>query len=107
MWRASCWAGAYAIRLTRTAKLWGGRKPTATPLQIDDLVLWITLGIIVGGRIGYILFYMLMNADQRAGWRPTRWTVFKIWEGGMSFHGGFLGVCAAIVLFARQQRSTC
>jgi phosphatidylglycerol:prolipoprotein diacylglycerol transferase len=57
----------YADRLVRDAKLWGGHKPTATSVQIDDLVLWITLGIILGGRIGYVLFYMLLNADQRAG----------------------------------------
>ncbi|CAN5307054.1 prolipoprotein diacylglyceryl transferase [soil metagenome] len=94
----------YAIKLARDAKLWGGRKPTATSVQIDDLVLWITLGIILGGRIGYILFYMLMNADQRANLADHPLDVFKIWEGGMSFHGGFVGVCVAIVLFARQQR---
>lgn len=94
----------YAIRLVRDARLWGGQKPTATSVQIDDLVLWITLGIILGGRIGYILFYMLVNADQRAGLAENPLAVFKIWEGGMSFHGGFLGVCAAIALFARQNR---
>lgn len=94
----------YAIRLTRTASVWGGRAPTATALQIDDLVLWITLGIILGGRLGYILFYMLMNDDQRAWLLAHPMDVFKIWEGGMSFHGGFLGVCAAVILFARQQK---
>lgn len=94
----------YAIRLTQTASVWGGRAPTATALQIDDLVLWITLGIILGGRLGYILFYMLMNDDQRAWLLAHPMDVFKIWEGGMSFHGGFLGVCAAVILFARQQK---
>ena len=94
----------YAIRLVRDAKLWGGHKPIATSVQIDDLILWITLGIILGGRIGYVLFYMLLNDDQRAGLAQHPFTVFKIWEGGMSFHGGFLGVCAAIALFARQQK---
>ncbi len=94
----------FAIRLTRTPGLWGGRAPTATPLQIDDLVLWITLGIILGGRIGYILFYMLLNQDQRIWLAAHPMDVFKIWEGGMSFHGGFLGVCAAIALFARRNR---
>ncbi|HWU79677.1 MAG TPA: prolipoprotein diacylglyceryl transferase [Caulobacter sp.] len=94
----------YAIRLTRTPSLWGGRAPTATPLQIDDLVLWITLGIIAGGRLGYILFYMLLNQDQRIWLAAHPLDVFKIWEGGMSFHGGFLGVCAAIALFARRNR---
>lgn len=92
----------FAVRMTRTPSLWGGQKPTATPTQIDDLVLWITLGIILGGRLGYILFYMLLNADQRAWLLAHPLDVFKIWEGGMSFHGGFLGVCAAIVLFARK-----
>jgi len=92
----------FAIRMTRTPSLWGGRTPTATPLQIDDLVLWITLGIILGGRLGYILFYMLMNEDQRIWLFAHPLDVFKIWEGGMSFHGGFLGVCAAIALFARK-----
>ncbi|KRA66221.1 prolipoprotein diacylglyceryl transferase [Caulobacter sp. Root655] len=94
----------YAVVLARDAKLWGGRKPAATPLQIDDLVLWITLGIILGGRIGYVLFYMLLNADQRANLADNPMDVFKVWEGGMSFHGGFLGVCAAILLFARRNR---
>ncbi|UAL11205.1 prolipoprotein diacylglyceryl transferase [Caulobacter segnis] len=94
----------YAIRLTRTNSLWGGRAPTATPLQIDDLVLWITLGIIVGGRVGYILFYMLLNTDQRTWLMAHPLDALKIWEGGMSFHGGFLGVCAAIALFARRNR---
>jgi len=94
----------YAVRLVRDAKLWGGQKPTATPAQIDDLVLWITLGIILGGRIGYVLFYMLLNDQQRGGLAENPMAVFKVWEGGMSFHGGFLGVCAAVALFARQQK---
>jgi phosphatidylglycerol:prolipoprotein diacylglycerol transferase len=92
----------FAVRMVRTPSLWGAQRPTATPLQIDDLVLWITLGIILGGRLGYILFYMLMNADQRAWLFAHPLDVFKVWEGGMSFHGGFLGVCAAIVFFARK-----
>ena len=94
----------YAIRLVRDAKLWGGQKPTATSLQLDDLVLWITLGIILGGRLGYIFFYMLVNAGQRAELASDPWQVFRIWQGGMSFHGGFLGVCVAVILFARQQK---
>lgn len=94
----------YAARLTKIPSLWGGRTPTATPLQIDDLVLWITVGIIIGGRVGYILFYMLMNQEQRAALAANPLEVFQIWKGGMSFHGGFLGVCAAIALFARHQK---
>lgn len=94
----------YMLRLIRDEPIWGQRKPPATALQIDDLVLWITLGIILGGRIGYILFYMMINPDQRAGLMAHPLEAFKIWEGGMSFHGGFLGVCAAILLFARRNQ---
>jgi len=94
----------YIIRLVNSPSVWNGRTPTATPLQIDDLILWITLGIILGGRLGYIFFYMLVNEGQRNGLMENPLAAFRIWEGGMSFHGGFLGVCAAIALFARQQK---
>ena len=88
----------YVVHLTRSPKLWQGSAPSASPEQIDDLVLWITLGIILGGRIGYVLFYDLpeMAAD------PLE--ILKVWHGGMSFHGGFLGVTVAILLFARANR---
>jgi phosphatidylglycerol:prolipoprotein diacylglycerol transferase len=88
----------YVVGLTRNDALWRGSAPAATALQVDDLVLWVTLGIILGGRIGYVLFYdfQSMMAD------PTE--IVKVWHGGMSFHGGFLGVCLAIVLFSRANR---
>src|SRR5258705_13056515 len=53
------------------------------------------LGTIVGGRVGYVLFY------GQAMWRADLWYPLKLWEGGMSFHGGFLGVLAAVGLFSR------
>ena len=64
--------------------------------QFDDLVTWVFLGVIVGGRVGYVLFYdlMLFLAD------PLE--IFRIWHGGMSFHGGLLGVLAAFWYFARK-----
>jgi phosphatidylglycerol:prolipoprotein diacylglycerol transferase len=85
----------YAVHLTKTPRLWQGSAPSATPVQIDDLVLWITLGVILGGRIGYVLFYDFkeMMAD------PLE--ILKVWHGGMSFHGGFLGVAVAIIVFSR------
>src|SRR5260370_12210286 len=61
----------------------------------DDFVLWVTLGIILGGRIGYVLFY---NPSYFAA-HPLE--SFQLWKGGMSFHGGFLGCVLAVVLFAR------
>ena len=90
----------YAVNLVRNAKLWGGRPATLTPLQIDDLVLWVTLGVILGGRIGYVLFYMLPLAEARAAMAHDPMVVFRVWEGGMSFHGGALGVLVAMVGFA-------
>ena len=85
----------YVVHLVKTPKLWSGSAPAATPLQIDDLVLWVTLGIILGGRIGYILFYDLKEMLAH----PLE--MLEVWHGGMSFHGGFLGVALAIVLFAK------
>jgi phosphatidylglycerol:prolipoprotein diacylglycerol transferase len=94
----------YAVGLVRNAKLWGARPPTATPLQIDDLIVWLTLGIILGGRIGYICFYMLVNHDQRLGLFAHPLQVFEIWNGGMSFHGALIGVTLAVVGFCLANR---
>lgn len=85
----------YVVMLVRNPQLAPVRGPAATPAQIDDLILWVTLGIIVGGRLGYILFYT----------PATLWTdplqVFQVWQGGMSFHGGALGVIIAVAAFGR------
>jgi phosphatidylglycerol---prolipoprotein diacylglyceryl transferase len=94
----------YAVGLVRNAKIWGGSRPSATPLQIDDMILWITLGIILGGRIGYILFYMLPLASGRETLATDPLEAVKLWHGGMSFHGGAIGVALALVLFARSQK---
>jgi len=66
------------------------------PVQVDDLVFYGALGVILGGRIGYILFY---NLD---AFLENPLMLFKVWEGGMSFHGGLLGVLVAMALFARK-----
>jgi len=67
------------------------------PEAIDDLVYYGALGVILGGRIGYILFYNF------AQFLENPLILFKIWQGGMSFHGGMLGVFIAMAWFARQQ----
>ncbi|HRD49672.1 MAG: prolipoprotein diacylglyceryl transferase [Candidatus Competibacter sp.] len=67
-----------------------------TAAQMDDLVFYIALGVILGGRVGYILFY---GFD---GFLHHPLILFRVWEGGMSFHGGFLGVLLAMGLFARK-----
>ncbi len=69
----------------------------ARPQDIDDFLVWATIGVVLGGRIGYILFY---NFDQYAA-HPIE--VLYLWRGGMSFHGGALGVMVAIILFCRQR----
>lgn len=85
----------YITSMARNQALWPLRGAPASPAQIDDLILWITLGIIVGGRLGHVFFYTpsLVVTD------PLE--VFKTWKGGMSFHGGVLGVLIATLLFAR------
>ena len=86
------------MRLVRTERLWRAwGAPPATPPQVDDFILWVTLGIILGGRLGYIFFYGLIYQPELYA-NPMQW--LKIWEGGMSFHGGLIGVIAAIVIFA-------
>jgi phosphatidylglycerol:prolipoprotein diacylglycerol transferase len=86
----------YARRIIRNGKLWGGKAPL-TVEQFDDFVLWVTLGIILGGRIGYVLFYNLSLFAAH----PLQ--IFQLWNGGMSFHGGFTGCVIAVVLFARRR----
>ncbi|MGH7025462.1 MAG: prolipoprotein diacylglyceryl transferase [Caulobacteraceae bacterium] len=94
----------YALYLVRNAKLWRGGPPAATPAQIDDLILWLTLGVIVGGRLGYVLFYMLPLADQREALAANPLIILEVWNGGMSFHGGMIGVICALIGFAASQR---
>jgi len=71
-------------------------ESTLTPILLDDFVTWAVLGIVLGGRIGYILFYDLAQYIEH----PLR--IFAVWQGGMSFHGGLLGMIIAMALFARR-----
>ena len=64
--------------------------------QISDLIFYTALGVIIGGRLGYMLFY---NTHE---WITHPWVILKIWEGGMSFHGGLIGVVVAMIFFARK-----
>src|SRR6266702_3287537 len=84
----------YARALVKNERLWGGPAPI-TLVQLDDFILWVTIGIIVGGRTGYVLFYNLAFFVQH----PAE--IFELWKGGMSFHGGFMGCVVAVIWFAR------
>ena len=86
----------YARAIIRNEKLWGGPAPM-TATDCDDFIVWVTLGVILGGRLGYVLFY---NPDYFAA-HPLE--ALQLWKGGMSFHGGFIGCIAAVVLFARSR----
>lgn len=90
---------AYARRLIGNRRLWGSRDAPISLAQLDDLVLWITIGIIAGGRLGYIFFY-----EPTAIWRAPL-EIFQVWKGGMSFHGGLIGVALALIAFARRTQS--
>lgn len=90
----------YAKRLVATPVLWADRKPTATPAQVDDLFIWIALGVILGGRLGYVLFY------NPAHFFANPLDIVRMWEGGMSFHGGFLGVVVALLIYGRRHGMT-
>jgi phosphatidylglycerol---prolipoprotein diacylglyceryl transferase len=70
-------------------------RSTWTARDVDDFIFYAMLGTILGGRIGYVLFY------GEKMWHEDLWYPFKLWEGGMSFHGGFLGVMTAVAIFAR------
>jgi len=83
----------YARAIISSPKLWGGPAPLGL-VDFDDFVIWITLGIILGGRAGYVLFYNFAHFAAH----PIE--IAELWNGGMSFHGGLLGCLAAIVLFA-------
>jgi phosphatidylglycerol:prolipoprotein diacylglycerol transferase len=82
----------YARALIRTEKYWGGKAPL-TVLDYDDFIVWVTLGIILGGRTGYVLFYNFPHFIAN----PAE--IIEVWKGGMSFHGGFIGCVLAVVLF--------
>jgi phosphatidylglycerol:prolipoprotein diacylglycerol transferase len=88
----------YMRALVRNERLWAPGQPRPSLVDVDDVVLWATLGIVLGGRIGYVLFYNPLYFLQN----PAE--ILVIWEGGMSFHGGFLGVVLAVALFSWRRR---
>ena len=81
----------YAMRLTTRT------EDGVSRAHIDDFVIWATLGIILGGRLGYVLFY------QPGYYFNNPLEIFAVWKGGMSFHGGALGVMAAIWIYCGRQ----
>lgn len=85
-----------AVAAVRRAHLWRDGATVATPEQLENLLTWIVVGVIAGGRLGYVLFY------NPAYYLRNLHEIPIIWQGGMSFHGGFLGVVVAIFWFSRR-----
>jgi phosphatidylglycerol:prolipoprotein diacylglycerol transferase len=97
-WYALAYIGSLVLgwRLVRGL---AQRSPAVASFeQVDDFLTWATLGVVLGGRIGYVMFY------QPSVFLAHQLRILQVWEGGMSFHGGMLGVAAAIMLYCRQQR---
>lgn len=84
------------LRLISTPRLWPGTPPM-TADQVERLLTWVILGVILGGRLGYVLFY------QPAYFFANPAEIIRVWQGGMSFHGGFLGVVTAAYIFFRRE----
>lgn len=87
----------WAKRIVTADRLWTGGKSPIQALQLDDFLLWAMLGIVGGGRFGYVLFY------DPAGYLADPLSIIRIWDGGMSFHGGMLGVLVAMIWFGRSK----
>lgn len=86
----------YARKLVASDGLWGGRaRPQA--IELDDMLLFVAFGVVLGGRIGFVLFYDLARYLER----PQ--DIFAIWQGGMSFHGGLIGATLGLWLFAKRR----
>ncbi|MCQ8241724.1 prolipoprotein diacylglyceryl transferase [Rhizosaccharibacter radicis] len=97
-WYALAYIVALLIgwRLMRRLAEWTPR--VATPLEVDDFLTWATLGVVIGGRLGYILFYQPSLYLSHPG------AALALWHGGMSFHGGMLGVVVALLIYTRRHR---
>jgi phosphatidylglycerol:prolipoprotein diacylglycerol transferase len=93
-------ASWYMKRLVSNLELWRGLTPTMTPQHIDNMFMWFFVGVVGGGRLGYVLLY------NPAAYFAHPENIFKVWDGGMSFHGGFLGVVAACYFYGRKIGAT-
>ena len=89
-------ASWYMKHLVESPRLWGSVGPTMTRAQVDEFFIWSVAGVVLGGRLGYVLFYKPLH------YLVNPLDIAKMWDGGMSFHGGFLGVVVACIIFGRR-----
>ncbi len=90
----------YVRRLVQRPQLWPAAGAPYTPEDVDDFLTWATIGVIVGGRLGYVFFY------EPARFLADPISIFYVWQGGMAFHGGLLGVIVAMIFFARTKKAS-
>lgn len=83
-----------AVAALKRPEIWPNNTPIMAPEKVEDLLTWSILGVVLGGRLGYVLFYQPEYYFSHLG------EILLIWQGGMSFHGGFLGVVCASWIFA-------
>jgi phosphatidylglycerol:prolipoprotein diacylglycerol transferase len=86
------------IMTVKTSRLWIKNQPVMTLTHIEDLLTWVILGVIFGGRLGYVLFYQPSYYLQN----PSE--IVYVWQGGMAFHGGLLGVIVAGLVFTTRYK---
>lgn len=84
------------VMTVKTPCLWPNNTPVMTPAQIEDLLTWVILGVILGGRLGYVLFY------QPGYYLQNPLEILYIWQGGMAFHGGLVGVIVAGLIYTKR-----
>lgn len=109
----------YALSLVKKPALWPNNAAPITRVQLDDLIFWVAIGVMAGGRLGYLFFYepsLLVGAWEPLGANMGEgilktlvgWIhippALMLWRGGMSFHGGLVGVTLAGLWFARRQK---
>ena len=95
-WYALAYIASLVLGWRLVRRLAQSPPAVASPLQCDDFLTWATLGVVLGGRLGYVLFY------QPAKFLAAPAEIFAVWQGGMSFHGGAIGVTLALALFCRR-----
>ena len=97
---ALLFASFYIKRMVANPALWRGVRPTMTVAQVDNFFLWLFVGVVGGGRLGYVLFYQPLK------YLTHPLDIVAVWDGGMSFHGGFLGVVIACYFYGRRIGAT-
>ena len=88
------------VATVKRPALWPGDRAPMQPRDVEDLLTWVIIGVILGGRLGYVLFY------QPGYYLAHPGEILQVWQGGMAFHGGLLGVVLAVILFSRARGST-